>query len=356
MAEAEDEDNSSKTEEPTQRRLQQARERGQVAVSNEVKTWAAMVGITLSVAFAVPTMLADVVKLSTPFLERPEQMTLAIASTTSASLDLVGGALTALAPLFGVLMALGIIASVAQVGLLWAPSRIKPTISRISPGAGFGRIVSIEGAVEFLKGIVKVCLVGFACWLAVQPLLRDVATWPSFPLPDLLRRLDRSVVVVTAAAALVMALVAAGDFVYQRQKFLRQMRMTRHNLQEEFKETEGDPHIKARIRKIRAERSRRRMMAAVPAATVVVTNPTHFAVALAYEMEAMPAPKVVAKGADLLAQRIRELAREHDVPVVENPPLARALYSSVEIDDVIPPEMYQAVARIIGAIMKIGAR
>lgn len=351
---AEDEDDSAKTEEPTQRRLQRAREQGQVAQSAEVKNWAALVGITLSVGFAFPLLLADVVRLCRPFLEHPEAMTLSLAATSSALFDVFGRLLLALAPLIGVLLALGVLASVAQVGLLWSPARVKPMPSRMSPASGLGRILSRDGWVEFGKGIVKVVLVGAACGLAVRPLLRDVGTWPSFPLGDLLGRLDRAMLVLTAAAAAVMALVAALDFVYQRQAFLRRMRMTRHDLREEYKETEGDPHIKARIRNIRQARSRQRMMAAVPTATVVVTNPTHVAVALAYDGEAMPAPKVVAKGADLLAQRIRELAREHDVPLVENPPLARALYGSVELDDVIPPEMYQAVARIIGAIMKVG--
>ena len=353
---AEDEDDSAKTEEPTQRRLQQAREQGQVAQSIEVKTWAGLVGVTVSVALLLPALLAHVVALSRPFLEHPEAMRLDLATAAVATAEVLGQLFVTLAPLIAVLMALGILASLAQVGLLWAPARAKPQANRLSPMAGVGRILSRDGLIEFGKGVVKVILVGVACWLATRPLLRDVGTWPSFPLVDLLKRLERAMLVLVAAATGVMALVAALDYVHQRQAFLRQMRMSRHDLQEEYKETEGDPQIKARIRKIRQARSRQRMMAAVPSATVVVTNPTHFAVALAYDGQTMPAPKVVAKGADLLAQRIRELAREHDVPLVENPPLARALYGSVEIDDVIPPEMYQAVAQIIGALMRVGRR
>jgi flagellar biosynthetic protein FlhB len=154
----------------------------------------------------------------------------------------------------------------------------------------------------------------------------------------------------------ITAIVAVADLVYQRFAFLKQMRMTKQEVREEFRQTEGDPQIKARIRRLRQERSRRRMMAAVPDATVVITNPTHYAVALAYEMVTMPAPKVVAKGADLVAQRIREVATEHEVPVVENAPLARALYGAVEIDQEIPPEHYQAVAQIIGYVMRLDER
>ena len=160
-------------------------------------------------------------------------------------------------------------------------------------------------------------------------------------------------ILLTAGTAAVMTVVAALDYAFQRRSFIKQMRMTKQEVRDEHKQAEGDPQIKARIRRLRMERAQKRMMAAVPEADVVITNPTHFAVALAYDMEAMSAPRLVAKGADVLAQRIREVAEENEVPLVENPPLARALYASVELDQEIPPEHYQAVAQVIGYVMRL---
>ena len=158
---------------------------------------------------------------------------------------------------------------------------------------------------------------------------------------------------ILIAVLSVMTLIAALDFLYQKQQHLKQLRMSKQEVKEEFKQTEGDPMIKSRLRQIRMERARKRMMAAVPEADVVITNPTHYAVALKYDGETMEAPKLVAKGADLVARKIRELAKEPDVPIVENPPLARALHDTVELDELIPPEHYKAVAEIIGYVMSL---
>jgi flagellar biosynthetic protein FlhB len=172
-------------------------------------------------------------------------------------------------------------------------------------------------------------------------------------LGQILDRIQLVAILLTAGTVAVMTVVAALDYAFQRRSFIKQMRMTKQEVRDEHKQAEGDPQIKARIRRLRMERAQKRMMAAVPEADVVITNPTHFAVALAYEMETMSAPRLVAKGADVLAQRIREIAEENQVPLVENPPLARALYASVELDQEIPPEHYQAVAQVIGYVMRL---
>jgi flagellar biosynthetic protein FlhB len=161
---------------------------------------------------------------------------------------------------------------------------------------------------------------------------------------------------VLASALAALALIAAGDYLLQRFRFIQRNRMSKQEIKEEYRQTEGDPAIKAKIRQIRMERSRRRMIAAVPEATVVIANPTHFAVALKYESGKMAAPVCVAKGVDALALRIREVAQKHDVPVVENPPLARALHAAVEVDEAIPPEHYRAVAQVIGYVMRVSGR
>ena len=199
---------------------------------------------------------------------------------------------------------------------------------------------------------MKLAVVAAVMTALLIPALSGLETWPATSLAVTVGRSTRLLVRLSAAVAAVMTVVAIVDYVYQRFSFMKQMRMTRQELRDELKQSDGDPHIKARIRRLRQERARKRMMAAVPGATVVITNPTHYAVALSYEMKNMAAPKVVAKGVDILARRIREVAEANGVPVVENPPLARALHGSVEVDDEIPAEHYQAVAQIIGFVMR----
>ena len=243
--------------------------------------------------------------------------------------------------------------SAAQTGLIWATEKIKPDPSKISLIKGVKTKFSLRAIVEFLKGIAKIGLVSVVAFGLVVPFLGDIALIPAFELVQTLDRIHILAIWLMVGTVLVMTVVAALDFLYQKYAHLKQMRMTKQDVKDEQKQAEGDPLIRARIRKLRMERAQNRMMAAVPEADVVVTNPTHFAIALEYKMDDMPAPKLVAKGVDYLARRIREVALENDVPVVENPPLARALYATVEVDEEIPEEHYKAVAEIIGYVMRL---
>ena len=221
---------------------------------------------------------------------------------------------------------------------------------------GFKRVFGLDGLLNFVKGIAKILLVGGACVWAAWLERERVVTALDLP-PAGVATLAFSLVFKAVLAGLVvLAVIAALDYVYQRRRFMGRHRMTRQELRDELKQSEGDPQVKARIRQIRLERSRKRMIAAVPEATVVITNPTHYAVALKYESGKMSAPVCVAKGVDHLALTIRKVAEENDVPVVENPPLARALYAAVEIDDEIPAEHYKAVAQIIGYVMRLAQK
>ena len=256
-----------------------------------------------------------------------------------------------LSPVFAVLVVLAIVGSVAQSGLIVAPSKLMPQISNISVMKGLKRMFSVRAVVEFLKGLFKLTVIGTVAFFMAVPWLGDITLLPDM---DLLLILDRIWVVslsISAGALFVMFVVAVIDIAYQKFEFTKSMKMSRQEVKDEHKDTEGDPQVKARIRKLRVERAQQRMMQNVPQADVVVTNPTHYAVALEYKMDDMAAPKLVAKGVDSLAFRIREVAEENDVPIVENPPLARALYAAVEIDEEIPVEHYQAVAEVIGYVM-----
>jgi flagellar biosynthetic protein FlhB len=205
---------------------------------------------------------------------------------------------------------------------------------------------------EFGKGLIKMGLVGAAAVWVVLPATNGLDLLPGMSTEAMVGEIHSLLLHMTVAAAAVMTAVALLDYIHQRFQFLRSMRMSKQEVREEYKQTEGDPHIKGRIKQLRAERARKRMMAAVPTASVVITNPTHFAVALHYELEKVGAPRVVAKGADVIAQKIREVAKANNVPIVENPPLARVLYAAVDIDQEVPPEHYKAVAEVIGFVLR----
>jgi flagellar biosynthetic protein FlhB len=347
-------DDAQKTEQPTQRRLDQGREKGQVAQSQEVKTWAALAASAFVVAVAAPFAAKLLLPVLTRFIEAPEAMRIDAADVQEAAMDLLLPSAAALAPLMLPIEVMVLIAAIAQVGLMISPERIAPKLGNLSPLKGLERMFALPAVVEVVKGLLKLAVVTIVVAWVSMPLLREVEVLPAIALLGLIWRTHDLLVALLFATAVVMTAVAALDYAFQRFNFLKQMRMTRQELRDEYKDSEGDPHIKARIRRIRAERSRQRMMAAVPKATVVITNPTHFAVALLYEKETMPAPKVVAKGADAVAQRIRALAEASNVPVVENPPLARSLFAAVDIDAEIPPQHYQAVAQVISYLVKRG--
>jgi flagellar biosynthetic protein FlhB len=344
-------DRESKTEEATPRKLEQARQKGEGARTMELGSFATLAAAASVVLFGGGWLARNMVAQLTPFFARPESMSL----DGGAGVAVFRYAMTAGAPALLLVMAAagasGAAASLAQTGLRFTPDKLKPDFSKLDLRKGLGRIYGPDGLMQFVKSLVKVLVTGLLAWWVLQPHLSRLLTLselePGAMLPfamEIIRRL------VFAVAALTLVLAGA-DWLWQRQRFLTRMRMTREELKEDFKQTDGDPHVKARQRQLRNERARRRMMQAVPEATVVVMNPTHYAVALKYDAGETAAPLCVAKGLDSLALKIRAVAEEAGVPIVEDPPLARALYAAVEIDEMIPPAHYNAVAKIIGFIM-----
>lgn len=350
---AEDQDPASKTEEATPRKLEEARKKGDVAKSPDVGSWlslAAASGVLLSLGGWFSLRLAESM---VPFLAAPHTMLGLLESGGGAAV--AGQAMLAIAPVLGAVMMATIVAGAGghliQSGLLWSPDKIKPDPKRISPLKGLQRIYGPDGLVQFLKTALKLTAVGVIAWMALKPHARELqnlaAMSPAAALP-----FARELILSLLAAVLAfLGVVAGADWLWQRARFAKKMRMTREELKEDFKQSEGDPHVKARLKQIRNERARRRMMAAVPTATVVIANPTHYAVALKYEAGETPAPLCVAKGVDTLALKIRAVAEEAGVPVIEDVPLARALYAAVDVDQVIPREHYEAVAQVIGFVL-----
>jgi flagellar biosynthetic protein FlhB len=349
-------DAASKTEEPTPRKLEQARERGEVVRTMDLPAFANLAAVAAVVLTAGGWLSRNLAAQLTPFFSRPDQMMLQGRGGVEIARYAAMAAAPVLLAVMGAAAFSGTAANLIQTGLMFSPQKLRPDLNKISPMAGFKRIYGVDGLAQFVKSLLKVLATGLLAWWVLKPFWPKLATLSALevaaivPLSlDILKRL------VFAVAALTLA-VAAADWLWQRQRFMARMRMTREELKEDFKQSEGDPHVKARQKQLRNERARRRMMAAVPTATVVITNPTHYAVALKYEQGEDAAPLCVAKGLDTLALKIREVATEANVPIIEDPPLARALYAAVDIDEMIPAGHYEAVAKIIGFILAAASR
>jgi flagellar biosynthesis protein FlhB len=348
---AEENDASSRTEEATPRRLEEARKRGEVAKSADFASWASMAGTAGAIAMAGGWLCRDLTQRLLPFLSHADSFDLQNGGAVEVMRLAVTAAAPALVVVLGAGMASGVAGNVLQHGFLWSTERLTPDFSKISPLSGFKRLFGIDGLMQFLRSVLKLVIVAVVAWMSLKPHVRDfeglARTEPAAVLP-----IAAALLKSLAFAVLTFLGVGAGlDWLWQRQRFMARMRMSREEMKEEHRQSEGDPHVKARQRKIRIERARRRMIQAVPKATVVIANPTHYAVALKYEQGETEAPICVAKGVDLVALKIREVAEEANVPVVEDPPLARALYAAVEIDEQIPANHYQAVAKIIGFVL-----
>ena len=340
-----------KTEEPTRKKLDDALKRGDVAKSQELNTWFGLAAATLAISIFADGVVSSLMPTLTRFLASPQTMAtdgISLRAMTG-GLGLTIGAALALPIL---LLALAAIAGNAvQHPPLLTTEPITPKFSKVSPAAGFKRLFSAESLITFLKGLIKIGLVGVVITLVVWPERARVASLTATDVATMLPVLKQLTLRILVAAVSVFGVIAIADFLWQRHRWKKRLMMSLQEVRDEHKQQEGDPHIKARIRAIRQQRSKKRMMAAVPTATVVIANPTHFAVALKYET-GMGAPICIAKGVDALALRIRKLAEDSGVTVIENPPLARSLHAALDVDKEIPAEHYKAVAEVIGFVMK----
>jgi flagellar biosynthesis protein FlhB len=348
-----EDDDSQKTEDPTEKRKAKTRTDGDVASSQEIKSWAALLGGAFGLLLLSPGVANSIRMISSKFIESPHAMPLDAEHFRLMFADVLIDTGIAVAPVMGLLMLMGFASNVGQTGFIWAPKKIAPELKKISLLKGAKRMVSLRAVNEFAKGILKLTLVTVVALMVAVPLLTDLTLFIERDIRAMLERLLLVSVWFTVASVAVMTMIAAIDLAYQKYTQFKQMKMSKQEVKDENKQSEGDPQVKARIRQIRAERAQQRMMASVPEADVIITNPTHYAIALRYKIEEMQAPLLVAKGVDSLAMRIRETAEEYDIPIVENPPLARALYAAVDIDEEVPAEHYMAVAEVIGYVMRM---
>lgn len=355
---ADDADQHSKTEDPTDRKLNKLKEQGNVPTSREVNHVFALLGMLLVVWLAAPWSLQHIGGLTQATFENAGTTRLNDpAAIGTVLVHALFSGMVALLPILLLLLVLGYIGGVAQNGGILSSHPIQPNLEKISIIAGIKRMFSLKQLAELLKSIFKLAIIGYAMWWVVEQDKDVLVRLIDSSLGIALTATQLFILKLVGAAFAIMLLLAIIDYLFQRMQFLQQHRMTKHELKEEFKESDGDPHVKARQRQIRNERARKRMMSAVPKADVVITNPTHYSVALRYKVEeGDAAPIVVAKGVDTLAMRIREVAREHNVPLYEDPPLARQLYAQVEIDEQIPIQLYDVVAKVIAFVMDLKRR
>lgn len=345
-------DDGEKTEEPTQKKLDDAFKKGDIAKSQEVNLFFGLIAATLGVMSLSAVMSNDMFNMLRRYIAIPHDILLDEGSILTLTKQIVAGAGAVMALPLLLFMVAGVMGNLVQHKPLFTTEKIKPKINKISLFAGAKRMFSSQSIANFLKSLFKLVVISALIVWTVWPdkeLLNQMIT---VDLTGLLYIILEMVIKIFIIAAIAMAPIAFADYMFQKQTWTKKQRMSMKEIKDEYKQMEGDPLIKGKIRQLRMERARGRMMQEVPGAAVVITNPTHYAVALKFD-ESMPVPICVAKGIDEVALRIREVAKDNDVTIVENPPLARALFASIELEEEIPAEHFKAVAQVIGYVMRL---
>lgn len=345
-----------KTEAPTPRRRRDAREEGQVARSVELNSALVLISALLMLKFSGPSLVSHLKGVAADCLGQFPQRDLTLGGVHSNLVRLLLETGMALAPLLVGIMVVAFAGSALQVGLVFSGKALQFKAERLNPITGIVRMFSVRSAVELLKSIAKVLIVGYIVFSFLRDRYSDIESLVGGDYLASCSIIGGLTWSLLLRAAMCLFVIAGLDYMFQRSQLEKQLRMTKQEVKEDYKRTEGDPLVKSRIRQKQREISKQRMMLEVPRADVVITNPTHYAVALRYDAEVGPAPVVLAKGRNLIAQRIKEIAAEANVPIVENVQLARALYASVEIGQEIPAELYQAVAEILAYVYRLSNR
>lgn len=348
-----DDNDLERTEPASPRRLEKAREEGQVARSQELTTFTLLIAASGSLSVIGSIIIQKLSAVLESGLRIEQEVAFNPALLLPRLFQLALDGLMAIAPLLGWLMIIALLAPMLLSGWLFSSKALFPDFKRLNPVNGLKRIFSSRGLIELVKAIAKAVIIGGVAAGIIWNHKQDVLDLISMSLDTSLISMGKLIGLTFMLIVGAMLLIVLIDVPFQIWNHARQLRMSREDLRKESKEDEGDPQVKARIRSMQREMARRRMMAEVPKADVVVTNPTHYAVALKYQDRSMRAPKVVAKGTQLIAARIRELADEHHIPVLEVPPLARALYHHVELDTEIPETLYTAVAHVLAYIFQL---
>lgn len=350
----EEEDDASKTEEATPKRLEEAIERGQVINSREVTSFLALTTLAIIIAWVFPLIFKFSTLNFKLLIEHSVDIAINYAEIGHLLKFTIGKALLYLSPIFVLVIAVTIFSHLMQQGqIVFTTDPITPNLSKISIFKGFKKIFSQKNFVEFLKNITKLTAIGILIYIIILSDIQELRMYQDMSIGGLLAKLHSLINHIMIAVCITLAIIAGMDYFYQRFEYFRSLKMTKHEVKEEYKQTEGNPEVKQRQKQKRYDQSKTQIAQTVPQATVIITNPEHFAIALQYDDKTMNAPIVIAKGLDLIALYIRTLAEENNIPIVESPPLARALYKQVEIDHPIPLEHYEAVAKIISYVLSL---
>lgn len=348
-----------KTEPATQKKLSDAREKGQVAKSREIANGFGLLALFLVIKFWIGTMGTQFLNVFTSTYNKiPDILTFWNGEVPQNDMrilfiDTIIQIIIILAPVFIVAVLVAFLCDVAQVKLKFAKKAMEPKLSKLDPISGFKKIFSANALVELVKSIAKLFLIGYVAYGYIEDKLDFIYLLYDISLIQALQLIWEMITDLGIRISAVYMVLAFADFAYQKFKFAKDMRMTKQEVKDEYKQQEGDPKVKGRIRQKMMEASRRRMMQDLPTADVVITNPTHYAVAIKYDPEVAEAPIVLAKGSDYLAAKIKEIAKENNIEIVENKPLARMLYANVDIGQTVPPELYQAVAEVLAFVYKL---
>ena len=342
-----------RTEQPPPRRLQQAREKGQVPASRELNTMLMMLLAGTSILFMGPGVVDDFKKLFRSHLNISRENVFDITAMPAMLESGILDALISLAPFFVVMIIAAVAGPLMMGGITFSPQAFSFKWDKLNPVTGMGRVFSMKGLVELIKALVKFLVIGSVAVLFLYTQINVYLGLGNEPLMQALPHMAHMLNWAFLAIASVLVLIALVDVPFQIYDYTKQLKMTFQEIRDESKDTEGNPDVRGRIKRVQREMAQRRMMAEVPKADVIITNPEHYSVALKYDQSTMVAPVVVAKGVDIIAMQIRTIAREHEVPILQAPPLARALHHTTEIDEEIPASLYLAVAQVLAYVFKL---
>ena len=344
-----------KTEPATPKRREDARKKGQIAISKEVPSVVILFAALSVLFFSGSWMLLNILRFMRGVFENMGALELQAGSMPGLMTEIFGQTLTLLTPLMIAVMIAGLAGNIIQVGFLVAGETLVPKWSKLNPIKGMKKFASLRSLVELLKSLLKIVIVGAIACLMIRGESENIPGLMRMGVGDILSFIGGVSIRICFYTCLVLVILAALDYAFQKWRYENELKMTKQEVKDELKQREGDPRVKSRIRRAQIAMARRRMMDAVPEASVVITNPTHLAIALKFDPDTMIAPGVVAKGAGFMAERIKEIARQNKTPLVENKPLAQALYKASEIGDLIPVDLYKAVAEVLAYVYRLKA-
>ena len=343
-----------KTEQPTPKKIADARKKGTVAKSREIPSAIILLTSIGFFFFSGSWMFSSLSEFMGGIFKNIDSFRIHDITTASAlSIIILKNILSIILPFMLAIVIAGIAANIMQIGFLFSPEAFSPKLSKFNPISGIKKLFSLKSFVELIKSLIKIAFVGGIAYLTIKTEFKTIPTLMQMEVKDIISFIGMTSFKICLYVSLALIILAVLDFAYQKHEHIKNLKMTKQEVKDENKQSEGDPQVKARIRSIQIEMSRRRMMESVPEADVVITNPTHLAIALKFDSEKMVAPKIVAKGAGKIAERIREIAGDNHVPIVENKLLAQTLFKISEIGDYIPAELYQAVAEVLAYVYRL---